>query len=285
MIWNELVCLPVDQLAQTDPVALNLEVARGIPALAHLQVAAYQERVDRWADDFRSRLPAWEREFRKTPQDWDNDVHLFRLGQLCFYTDQVLGIRYTEDQKDNAKIRYTDPGDLFLNGVIDTRQGTCANMAALHLAIGWRLGWPVSLALAWWHCLLRFDDGKVVWNIESSNTEGGFRANPDAFYMERFGVTAKHVRSGSDLVSLDGRQLLGLFVGLRGRHWWDLVDPARASEDYRLAATLHPQSRLWREKSIQAEVAAGQWSKGAVRPQPLPRGLSNSVTFGMGYQE
>jgi hypothetical protein len=34
----------------------------------------------------------------------------------------------------------------------------------------------------------------VVWNIESSNTEGGFRANPDLFYMERFGVTAEHVR-------------------------------------------------------------------------------------------
>jgi hypothetical protein len=273
MTWQELVRLPGDQLARIDPLVLNLEVARGIPALAHLQVAAYQARVDRWAEDFRSRLPPWEREFRKTPWDWDDDVHLFRLGQLCFYTDQVLGIRYSEDQRDNAKVRYTDPGDLFLNGVMDTRRGTCGNMAALHLAIGWRLGWPVSLALAWWHCLLRFDNGEVVWNVESTNTAGGFRANPDAFYMERFGVTAEHVRSGSDLTSLNGRQLLGLFVGLRGRHWWDVMNVVRAAEDYRLAACLHPLSRLWREKATQANVAAERWLKEPTTSQPLLRGF------------
>jgi hypothetical protein len=32
-------------------------------------------------------------------------------------------------------------------------------MAALHLALGWRLGWPVSLAVVGWHVILRFDNG------------------------------------------------------------------------------------------------------------------------------
>jgi hypothetical protein len=79
--------------------------------------------------------------------------------------------------------------------------------------------------------------------------------------------------------------LLGLFVGLRGRRWWDVIDPVRARDDYQLAARLYPQSRLWREKLIQAELAAAQWSKEAVRPGSLPRGLSNSVTFGTDYWE
>ena len=106
---------------------------------------------------------------------------------------------------------------------MDTRRGTCGNMAALHVALGWRLGWPVSLALAHWHCVLRFDDGRSVWNIEASNTEGGFRTNPDSYYQTEYNIPQGHIDCGSDLTFLRPRQLLGHFIGARGRHWWDML--------------------------------------------------------------
>ncbi len=123
-------------------------------------------------------MPGAERVFRKTPQDWKNDVNFFRFGVLCCYLEHEAGIAYKEDQRNVTAVWYTDPSDLFLNGVMDTRRGTCANMAALHVAIGRRLGWPVSLACARSHFICRYDDGKVTHNIETTQAGyGGFKSD------------------------------------------------------------------------------------------------------------
>jgi hypothetical protein len=100
---HELMLLPDAELAHIDPVALNLLVATGIPALAGLDVARYQRLADQWAADIRSRRPGRERVFRRSPQDWDNCVHQFRLGVVCHYVDHDLGIRYRPEQKLVAK--------------------------------------------------------------------------------------------------------------------------------------------------------------------------------------
>jgi hypothetical protein len=217
------------ELAATDPVEMNLLVAKGIPALAGLEIPPYQRQVDEWATEIKRRLPNLERHFHRTPGDWDHDINLFRLGVVCQFVDKDLGIRYKEEQKYVAKWTYADPGDLFLNGVIDTRRGTCGNMTALHVALGWRLGWPVSIAMAGWHEVLRFDDGKAVWNVEASNTEGGFRTNPDGFYQQEHNIPQEYIDGGSDLTFLRPRQLLGKTFGLRGRYWYDRL-PGRAED-------------------------------------------------------
>jgi hypothetical protein len=233
------------ELAAVDPLEMNLRVAQGIPRLANLDVIHYKRLADRWANEIKRCLSSYEKEFHKTPQDWDHDLHKFRLGVVCQFVHFDLGIRYKEEQKDVAKISYTDPSDLFLNGVMDTRRGTCGNMATLHVALGWRLGWPVSLAMAGWHCLLRFDNGQVVWNVEATNTEGGFRAPPDSFCQKEYRIPQEHIDCGSDLTFLKPRQLLGQFFGSRGRHWWDVQDIDRAERDFQTALTLYPQSRLY----------------------------------------
>ena len=125
---------------------MNLLVAKSVPSLADLDLSRYQQQADQWAHDVRQRLPAAEQTFRQTPWEWRDDVNFLRLGVLCGYLEYEAGIAYNEDQRDGGPILYTDPSDLFLNGVMDTRRGTCGNMAALHVALGWRLDWPVSLA-------------------------------------------------------------------------------------------------------------------------------------------
>jgi hypothetical protein len=234
------------ELARVDPLEMNLVVAKGIPALAKLDILHYKWRRDKWANAIKRKLPGWDNEFWKTPQDWDNNIHELRTGMVCHFVHHDLGVRYKEQQRDVASISYTEPGDLFLNGVMDTRRGTCGNMAALHVALGWRLGWPVSLALAGWHCIPRFDDGKMRFNIEATNTESGFRTNPDSFYQAQHRVAKEDIDSGSDLTTLKPRQLLGLFIGLRGRHWWDTAKYQEANQDFQKALLLYPQSRIFR---------------------------------------
>jgi Transglutaminase-like superfamily len=242
--YRQLLACSDAELARVDPLVMNLLVAQGIPSLADLDITRYQERADQWADGIRARLPMAERVFRRTPGDWKNDVRFLRLAVLCEYVDRDLGIGYRADQKDLTAVSYTDPSDLFLNGVMDTRRGTCSNMSMLHVALGWRLGWPVSLACVRWHRICRFDDGTVTYNIEATQTGiGGFKSPPDDYYIAEFGLTPKAISSGSDLRAVSPRELLGIIMGLRGRHMQDTGRRDDAERDYLLARHMFPSNR------------------------------------------
>jgi hypothetical protein len=160
----------------------------------------------------------------------------FRVRMLQGFLGHHIGIRYIEEQKNAKGVAYTDPGDLFLNKLIDQKLGTCANMAALHVAISRRMGWPVSLACAKSHFISRFDDGQVVHNIEATSTHpGSFASDPDEQYVCRFSLPAKAVACGSDLRRLTMREMVGAFVSLRARHYRDTQQIEPADRDYALS--------------------------------------------------
>lgn len=248
-----LLAMSPKELACIDPLAINLIVAKGIPALADLQISAYQETINRWVMDFTQRcLPRWEPYFHEAPQDFENDIRYFRLGMVCQYLELEVGIEYNSDQRDVQGVHYTNPSDLFLNGVIDTRQGTCGNMAALQLAIGWRLGLPVSLACVNSHYILRFDDGETIYNIEATQSGyGGFKSDPDQFLIETKNLPAIALSCGSELRALRPHEVFGSFIGLRARHLQDVgksqgdEEKILASEpDWLLARQLFPTNRV-----------------------------------------
>ena len=245
----QLISLSDAELEQVDIVEMNIAVAREIPGLDKLDCAAYRKTVDVWTDQFRRWLPTTEHAFRQAPEKYKNDINFFRLGMLAQFLDEHVGVAYVARQKQDQKrgvkeVRYTDPGHLLLHGLIDTKQGTCATMPALHVAIGRRLGWPVTLACAKSHYVCRYDDGKVVHNIEATDTgHGGFAAGSDSNYMEAEGISRKAVACGSDLRKLTAREMLGVFVQSRARYLADTNNPAPAARDYALAYTLFPKSR------------------------------------------
>ena len=242
-VW-QLLALPDEQLERADLVVANLAVARGIPSLADLDVARYRRTVDDWTKQFAADLPSWEQMFRQAPDRFKNDVRFFRVGQLAGYLGHVADIRYIEDQRKATSVRYTNPADLFLNGIIDTRRGTCGNMAALHVAIARRLGWPVSLACVAGHFISRYDDGEVVHNIEMSRVVGGtYASDPDAVYVEKFKLPKVAVECGSDLRRLTMREMIGTFLSLRGRHHTDVGLRLEADADYALSRAVFPNYR------------------------------------------
>jgi hypothetical protein len=253
-LWNEptlqhVLGLSEAWLERIDPLVLNLLVAKEIASLSTLAIGGYVRQLNRWAAELHEYLPGAEQEFHRTPEAWKDDLAFFHLGMLCWYVDEVLGIRYREDQRDLKSVCYTDTSDLFLNGVIDTRRGTCANMAALHVALGWRLGWKVSLALAGWHVFCRYDDGERIHNIEATkNGQGGFHSHPDEYYQKRHGIPDGAIEQGSDLRALRGRELVGLFVGMRARFYQDSGDWQAGERDYALAVELFPKSWLFQRK-------------------------------------
>jgi hypothetical protein len=84
----------------------------------------------------------------------------------------------------------------------------------------------------------------VVYNIEATDTgRGGFAEGSDKDYMEREGVSPRAVAVGSDLRKLTAREMLGVFIQSRARHFQDIEQPARAARDYALAHALFPNNR------------------------------------------
>jgi hypothetical protein len=232
------------ELVTIDPLELNLLVAKGIPQLRDLDIARYRDMANEWAEAIRGNLPSAEANFYRTPGKWKNDIRFARLATVCWYVDRVLGVRYREGLKGLEQVEYLDPGDLFLNGVMDHRRGTCGNMGMLHVALGWRFGWPVSLACAYSHLICRYDDGEVIHNIEATNNaEGVFSSPPDEYYRTQYKVPQKAVTCGSDLRAVTPRELLGLFFGLRARHLENTKKWVEAEPDHLLARHLFPQNR------------------------------------------
>jgi hypothetical protein len=243
--WGSLLALSNQALAEVDPLVMNLLVAQDIPQLQSLDIGRYVDIVDEWTRDLAQQIPAHESEFWKSPQDWGHDHALFKLGLISWYLDLVLGMAYREDQRELTSIKYTNPSDLFLNGLIDTLRGTCGNMAALYVAIAWRLGWPVSLACVGHHLYARYDDGQVMHNIEATNTgKGGFSTPPDQFYIEKYSLPKKAIQCGSDLKSLTPREMLGMFIGLRARHYDNTDARGDAEREYLIARSLFPNNRI-----------------------------------------
>ena len=176
---EQLVHRSNSQLAVIDPLEMNLIVAKGIPAFSHLNIAEYKAQANYWAADVASLLCEKEPQFWKAPERWENDVHFFRGWAFLFwYFDEVLGIAYREDQRDPDGIEYTDLSDLFINGVMDTFRGTCGNMAALYVALAWRLARPSVRAV----CikLARYEDRGKAYNVEVTLTGiGAFNSPSD----------------------------------------------------------------------------------------------------------
>ena len=180
---------------------------------------------------------------------------------VCQYLEQEARIEYKLDQRNVTRVRYTNPADLFLNGVLETREGTCGTLAALHVAIAWRMGWPVSLACVNSHFIVRYDDGVCVYNIEATTSgRGGFGSDTDEEIIRKRGLPDVAIACGSDLRALRPREMLGVFIGLRARHLRDVglaqADAAiilSSEADWLLARQLFPNNRvLYKEQMVVA---------------------------------
>jgi len=251
----QLMALSDAELEEVDVVEMNIAVAREIPGLEKLDYGHYRRFVDGWTEQFRRWLPDAERGgFYPTPDKYKNDINFFRLGMLAQFLDQSIGVAYVEEQRQaqiearktgrKAEIAYTDSGHLLLHGLIDTKRGTCGTMPVLHVAIGRRLGWPVSLACTGSHFVCRYDDGKVIYNIEATDTgRGGFAEGSDQDYVEKEGISQKAIAVGSDLRRLTASEMLGVFIAARARHFNDTGRSDLAARDYVLAFTQMPNNR------------------------------------------
>ena len=130
----------------------------------------------------------------------------YRIGALNTYLYKYEKFRYDFSEIDNSKLE-----NRYLNGILDTKRGTCVTMPLLYLAVAQRLGYPVYPVAAPDHLFLRYVDPKLKkQNIEAT---GGGGYSPDEIYKKDLGITEKGIKSGSYLRTLTYRELFSRLAG------------------------------------------------------------------------
>lgn len=242
---SELLSFSDAELESLDPVLINLAVVRKLPEYANVEVDRYVKTIDEWADRVeRTNALALERGVSSDPL-FQYDPDLWACGGMAIaLAGESIGIEYTRDVLDPG-----DPSQTFLPGIIDTKQGTCANMPVLYLAIAHRLGWPLKGVVSRDHFWVRWDDGEKQFNLEATNAAaegdgvGAFTSAPDETYIDELRTPQVAVESGSDLTSLTARQTLGVYLQSRAGYWAAHDEWAKAEHDLLLARTCFPENR------------------------------------------
>ena len=150
-----------------------------------------------------------------------------------------------------------DPQDLFLDSVIDRRQGYCLSLSILYLSIAERLGLPIYGIVVPGHFFVRWDDGTNKFNIET--TSGGSNA-PDEHYVQKFNVTARDSRS-LYLKRLNNAQIIGCFYNNLGNLYQDINEPEQARQSLERAIEINPQLALGHTNLGNVYLKAGDIAK------------------------
>jgi len=136
----------------------------------------------------------------------------------------------------NSISEASDPNSLFLHTVMDRKQGYCLSLSVLYLAIGERLGLPLHGVVVPGHFFVRYDDGRVRFNIETTSKGGNA---PDEHYIKKFKVPRLNGRN-IYLKNLTKIQTLGCFFNNLGNSYSDVGDMESALRAFELAVEINP---------------------------------------------
>jgi tetratricopeptide (TPR) repeat protein len=129
-----------------------------------------------------------------------------------------------------------DPNDLFLHSVMDRRQGYCLSLSILYLALAERLGLDLYGVVVPGHFFVRYDKGRVRFNIETTSNGA---SPPDDHYITKFNVPDGSYNS-IYMKNLTKRQTLGCFFNNLGNVYSEIGDTDTAMVALERAVAINP---------------------------------------------
>ena len=177
----------------------------------------YLSRLDDMALEIRARYE------RKKPKE--NYQIILIINEYLF---EELGFKAISEA--------SDPNDLFLHSVLDRKRGYCLSLSILYLSLGERLGLPLYGVVVPGHFFVKYDDGQVHFNIETTSNGG---TAPDEHYITKFNVPEED----QDIIymkKLSKIQTLGCFLNNLGNSYCDIGDPESALTALETAVEINP---------------------------------------------
>jgi tetratricopeptide (TPR) repeat protein len=129
-----------------------------------------------------------------------------------------------------------EPDDLFLYSVLDKKRGYCLSLSILYLSLAERLGLPLYGVVVPGHFFVRYDDGQVRFNIETTS-KGGYA--PDEHYISKFKVQQDN-QDSIYMKNLSKIQTLGCFFNNLGNSYNDIGNTASALTALERAVEINP---------------------------------------------
>jgi len=129
-----------------------------------------------------------------------------------------------------------DPNSLFLHTVMDEKRGYCLSLSVLYLSIAERLGLPLYGVVVPGHFFVRYDDGRVRFNIETTSNGG---TATDKHYINKFRVPPAGYNS-IYMKNLNKIQTLGCFFNNLGNSYSDIGNMESALLAFERAVEINP---------------------------------------------
>jgi len=264
--FKDLLSLPAEQLTGVDIAEMNLLCATDLPGAEKLDVDQLLARLDDYAERVRYWTDQSMWDFQQNPGKFENSEAKFRVLLLISVLQTDFGVHYNHRGERNCD--FSDSRNPFIHGMIDdTNGGTCASMPVMYVAVGRRLGYPMSLVLAKTHIFARWDDGTERFNIEGTNPR--FDDHPDSYYRKwPYPISDAELKEGWYLKPLAPAEELAVFLQNRA---YCLMDNGRFKEAqlaFARSYQLAPQNPLGRKQIAYAA------SAGRAVSRPVARGGS-----------
>jgi len=153
-------------------------------------IAVELQRLDRLADQLRLELDGLV----------DPEERIAALNRALFIRHSVV------DSHARSSLRVS-----YLPKVFSEDYGNCLGYSTLYVALGARLGLPLHAVVSPGHCFVRYDDGQVRRNVETTDL-GSARDDEYYFGSKDRALAPDALRQGVFLRNLTKRQFLSLIL-------------------------------------------------------------------------
>ena len=181
---ERLIRMSDEERAHIDIAEMNLVYAKGLPGTHNLDIPVCLRKIDEWAEAIQDITKRNKPIFESHREHYDNSWATFRIVNLVLLLKSKFGMKYNEDRKKNlmGDDFFNRPEDIFIHGILSGNGGTCASVPVLCVAVGRKIGYPLTLVHTRRHQFFRWDEpeGERI-NFEVSG-ELGLNTYPDEHY-------------------------------------------------------------------------------------------------------
>ena len=255
--YRDLSDLTAWELEKPERFAIiNLLCAKGLAGSEDLNIEECLTKLEILAKYIKEKTERHLYKYHKNPELFKNSEAYFRIVMLEGILKQDYGIKYNMDiEATDPRIQYKafrDSKNFFLHGLLsEKKEGTCASMPILVIALGRLLGYPLKLVAAKNHFFAKWEDedSNKSFNIEITN-KGQFNSHPDEHY-KKWPEYISEEEMNSYLKPMTRIEETAVFLNIRGNNLEDSGRLAEAKETYQLALELwadHPHKKYMRQK-------------------------------------
>ncbi len=260
--FGDLLKMNADQLEKTDIALINFLCAEGLAGTKNLDIQKSLETLDQWVQYVEMETKRNYHQFEEYPEKFKKSLARYRMAVMAAVLTKQLGMQYNperEKQLENGHgfrteadelSFFADSSDVFLHGLLsENRYGTCASMPFLYVAIGRRLGYPVTIATTRSHYYVRYEEenGKHL-NVEATEHRGFVTPSDDEYRNPwEMHLPQEEIDGEGMLRPLSNKEILGHILATRAACLRSAGRHKEEADAWATAARFLPNTSRWKE--------------------------------------